>query len=112
MWMRLKNARSIYMASIEVVYAKPDKQFIIEIAFVPPMSILDAINKSDILKLCPEIDLNINKTGIFGEILELSTLLKSNDRVEIYRPLEIDPMTKRFQRVAAQRKNRKNKYGQ
>ena len=100
------------MASIEVVYAKPDKQFIIEIPFIHPMSILDAIHKSTILTLCPDIDLAINKVGIFGEILDLSTVLKDNDRVEIYRPLEMDPMTKRFQRVAVQRKNKKNKYAQ
>jgi len=100
------------MANIEVVYAKPNKQWIITIQIDLPASILDAIHKSNILNLCPDIDLNINKVGIFGEIVELSFLVKPNDRVEIYRPLEMDPMTKRFQRVAAQRKNKKNKYGQ
>jgi uncharacterized protein len=98
------------MANIEVVYVKPDKQWIINLEVDLPASILDAINKSDILNLCPEIDLTKNKIGIFGEILDLSTALKDNDRVEIYRPLEMDPMTKRFQRVAVQRKNKKNKY--
>ncbi|HEV2614684.1 MAG TPA: RnfH family protein [Gammaproteobacteria bacterium] len=98
------------MASVEVVYAKPNKQWIINLELDLPASILDAIHKSNILNLCPDIDLSINKVGIFGEIAELSTLLKHKDRVEIYRPLEMDPMTKRFQRVAAQRKNKKNKY--
>lgn len=100
------------MANIEVVYAKPGKQWIITLELDLPANLLDAIHKSKILESCPDIDLNKNKTGIFGEILDLSTPLKDNDRVEIYRSLEIDPMTKRFQRVAVQRKHKKNKYAE
>jgi len=40
--------------------------------------------------------------GIFGQKVSLSTCLKSNDRLEIYRPLLIDPMEKR--RLLAQRR--------
>jgi putative ubiquitin-RnfH superfamily antitoxin RatB of RatAB toxin-antitoxin module len=98
------------MAKCEVVYAKPDKQWSIEIDLELPASIADAIQKSDILNLCPDINLENNKVGIFGEIKDLSTPLKINDRVEIYRALQIDPMEERFKRVAAQRKNKRNKY--
>ena len=94
------------MANIEVAYAQPDKQWIVTVELDLPASILDAINKSNILTLCPEIDLNINKVGIFGEILNLDTALYENARVEIYRPLQKDPMTKRFERVKQERKRR------
>lgn len=115
--MRLKSGLSIYMANknntihIEVVYAKSDQQHIIPLKLNLPADVLTAINQSNILKLCPEIDLKINKAGIYGEIVELSHPLKNHDRVEIYRPLATDPMAQRFERVAEFRKHRKNKHG-
>lgn len=94
------------MANVEVVYAKPEKQWIINLTIHLPASILDAIHQSTILEHCSEIDLDKNKVGIFGEILALDTPLKENDRVEIYRPLKIDPMTQRFARVKQERKRK------
>jgi putative ubiquitin-RnfH superfamily antitoxin RatB of RatAB toxin-antitoxin module len=98
------------MAKIEVVYAKPNKQWIIELDLELPITILQAIHQSKILEICPEINLNNNKTGIFGEILKGDHRVKNLDRVEIYRPLDIDPLTKRFEKVAQSRKNKRNKY--
>ncbi|MDX2165370.1 MAG: RnfH family protein [Gammaproteobacteria bacterium] len=92
------------MANIEVAYAKPDKQWIITVELELPASILDAIHKSNILEQCSEIDLTKNKVGIFGEILSLDSAVYENARVEIYRPLQKDPMMKRFERVKQERK--------
>ncbi|WP_363184346.1 RnfH family protein [uncultured Thiocystis sp.] len=35
----------------------------------------------------PEIDLAVNKVGIFGRQIKLDQLLEDGDQVEIYRPL-------------------------
>ena len=94
------------MGNVEVAYAKPEKQWIIEIPFKTGMTIVEAIHQSNILTLCPEIDLTINKAGIFGEILSLDTPLYENARVEIYRPLKKDPMAQRFERVKKERKRK------
>ncbi len=40
------------------------------------------------------------KTGIFGRLAEPQTLLKDGDRVEIYRPLALDPKEARRRRAA------------
>lgn len=108
--MRSKSVRNIYMAKIEVVYAKPEKQWIIELNIDLPATLLQSIEKSNILELCPEINLKVNKVGLFGEIVELDHAVKDLDRVEIYRPLAIDFMEKRFEKVAEKRKHLKNKY--
>ena len=91
---------------IEVVYATPKTQHIIPIELPKNSTLLQAIEYSHILELCPEIDLNSHKVGIFGVISNLETSLKSNDRVEIYRPLSIDPITRRFERVKKERKKK------
>lgn len=45
----------------------------------------DAIARSGILKLCPDIDLKTQKVGIFGKLTKLDAQLREGDRVEIYR---------------------------
>ena len=47
------------------------------------------------------------KTGIFGKLAGPETVLKDGDRVEIYRPLALDPKEARRRRAAAGRAKRK-----
>jgi len=35
----------------------------------------------------PEVDLSVNKTGIFAKLAKLDQVLQEGERVEIYRPL-------------------------
>jgi putative ubiquitin-RnfH superfamily antitoxin RatB of RatAB toxin-antitoxin module len=84
---------------IEVAYANPSRQFLLTLAMPSGSSVKQAIEQSGILQLCPEIDLNINKVGIFSEITTLEALLRAGDRIEIYRPLVIDPKSARRKRV-------------
>jgi len=50
-----------------------------------------AIERSGVLDIFPEIDLMKQSVGIFGRKKKLSDTVSEGDRVEIYRPLEIDP---------------------
>ena len=60
----------------------------------------EAISKSGILAEFPEIDLAVNKVGIFSKACKLDTVLRDKDRIEIYRPLIADPKEVRRQRAA------------
>ena len=60
----------------------------------------NAIYASGITRKFPEIDLAVNKIGIFGKAAKLDTVLRHLDRVEIYRPLIADPKEVRKQRAA------------
>ncbi|MEM7284554.1 MAG: RnfH family protein [Pseudomonadota bacterium] len=76
---------------VEVVYATPVQQELVAVR-VPKDSHLDfAIRQSKICDTFPEIDLDKNSVGIFGKKKTLDTVLKSGDRVEIYRELKADP---------------------
>ena len=52
----------------------------------------------------PEIDLPAAKIGVFGKLRQFSELARPGDRIEIYRPLVVDPKESRRRR--AQHKSR------
>ncbi len=90
---------TIVMFQIEVAYALSDVQIIKKIDVSEGCTVKDALVFSEILNQFPEIDLATSKLGIFGKFVPLSALVQSNDRIEIYRPLIIDPKDARRQRA-------------
>lgn len=85
--------------SVEVAYALPEQQVLIELTLPDDATVEQAIYASGLLVRFPEIDLKENKVGIFGNVYPLTGVLKSGDRVEIYRPLVSDPKEARRQRA-------------
>ncbi len=85
---------------VEVAYALPHEQLIVPVKVSTGVTVEQAIGLSGLLKKYPEIDLNVNKIGIFGKLSKLDQPLRHLDRVEIYRALIADPKEVRKQRVA------------
>ena len=98
------------MIDVEVAYLSKDEEYLLKVNVLPNSTIEDAIIASGILIQCPEIDLEKNKVGVFSKIATLQKRLQPGDRVEIYRPLLIDPMQARILRAKANplKKKRKN----
>ena len=84
---------------VEVAYALPEEQVIISIKVPTVFNVQQAIEKSGIQKQFPDIDLTKNKVGIFGKQSSLDHLLSDRDRIEIYRPLMLDPKEMRRKRA-------------
>jgi len=95
---------------IEVVYASARDQTVLRLRVESGITIIDAIKQSGILEQFPEIDLEINKVGIFGKMAKIDSLLHDRDRVEIYRTLIADPKEARRHRARAA-KGQKNQSG-
>ncbi|OGT47184.1 MAG: RnfH family protein [Gammaproteobacteria bacterium RIFCSPHIGHO2_12_FULL_41_20] len=89
---------------IEVAYALPDSQKVILLTVVSGATIAEAIQLSGILTIFPEIDLAKQRVGVFGKLKKLTDLVEAGDRIEIYRPLVIEPKEARRLRVM-QKKN-------
>lgn len=87
------------MINIEVAYAGITQQKVIELSVQESSTIHDAIMLSNLLAYFPEIDLTQYKVGVFSKRKELTDIVQDGDRVEIYRPLTIDP--KEARRVKA-----------
>ena len=85
---------------VEVAYVLPKQQLIVPINVPEGATAEAAIIASGIMEKFPEIDLAVNKIGIFGKLTKLDTALRDLDRVEIYRPLIADPKEVRRQRAA------------
>lgn len=85
---------------VEVAYALPDEQLIVPVKVTEGITAEEAIASSGILNKYPEIDLAVNKIGIFGKLSKLDAPLRHLDRVEIYRQLIADPKEVRKQRAA------------
>jgi len=88
------------LIDVEVVYAKPEQQAVIALKMAKTATVEQAIKASGILARFPEIDLTVNKVGIFAKTCTLEQVLSQGDRVEIYRPLLHDPKEARRQRAA------------
>ncbi len=93
--------------TVEVAYARPDKQMIIPLKVKPGTTLEQAIELSGIKEHFPEIDLAVNKVGIFGKLAKRDVVLREKDRVEIYRKLIADPKKVRKERAAQGKKMKK-----
>lgn len=94
------------LITVEVAYALPHQQKIMELLVEPGTTAVEAVERSGIIKLFPEIDISTAKMGIFGQALGTKGLnppstyiLHPGDRVEIYRPLTSDPKDARRKRA-------------
>ena len=84
---------------IEVVYALPEKQIVRQMNLPEGTTAEQAVKLSGILQQFPEIDFLQNKLGIYGKLIPPTTVLRNRDRVEIYRPLRVDPKESRRRRA-------------
>jgi putative ubiquitin-RnfH superfamily antitoxin RatB of RatAB toxin-antitoxin module len=88
------------MLAIEVCYALPEgESAFCALALAEGATVREAIEASGLLGRFPEIDLDVQKVGVFGKIRQLDAALADLDRVEIYRPLKVDPKVARQRRV-------------
>ena len=89
------------LISVEVAYALPAKQKIISLQLESGATAYDAAEQSGIVKLFPEIELNVVAMGIFGKSVKPKEhVMSEGERVEIYRPLLSDPKEVRKKRAA------------
>lgn len=84
--------------AVSVAYCSPRHSLECALSVAAGTTVINAIQQSGILQTFPEIDLTQQKVGIFSAICSLDTVLAAGDRVEIYRPLQQDPMTARRNR--------------
>ena len=76
---------------VEVVFALPDRQFLDTVTVPDGATVADAIRLSGVKRHFPGIDLDGLQTGIWGKPVGRQKKLRNGDRVELYRPLELDP---------------------
>lgn len=86
--------------SVEVVYALPDKVFLRRLELPAGATVADAIAESAVCETCIELREAPLRAGIFSKAVKLERKLENGDRVELYRPLQLDPMEARRRRAS------------
>lgn len=84
---------------VAVAYALPDRQFLREIELPEGSTAAQAIESSGLAAEFPDYADRASGIGIFGKPVTVDTMLKPGDRVEIYRPLLMEPGEARRKRV-------------
>jgi putative ubiquitin-RnfH superfamily antitoxin RatB of RatAB toxin-antitoxin module len=87
------------MLHVEVIYALRNRQVLLAFEVEEETTVKEAIESSGILRRFPEVDLIRMPVGIFGRATRLDARLRDGDRIEIYRPLIVDPKQARHARV-------------
>ncbi len=101
------------LITVEVAYALPDKQKIVELTVPRGTTARQAVDQSGIETHFPDLDTREAPMGIFGQALGAKGMpppeeyaLEPGDRVEIYRPLIADPKAVRKQRAEKPKKKK------
>jgi len=89
--------------SVEVVFAMPDKQVLRELLVEPGSSVADVLEQSNLARDFPQVEFDAMQAGIWGKPVERNQAVSDGDRVELYRPLTMDPREARRRLAAAGR---------
>ena len=87
------------MLEIEIVYGLADRQVLKSMTVVEGTTVREAALQSGLEVEFPELDLQQALLGIFGKAVKGETVLHDGDRIEVYRPLLIDPKEARRKRA-------------
>lgn len=95
------------MIRVEVAYALPDRQILIALQLDEGTTALQAVQMSGIAGKIDGLDLSVVSMGIYSRLLDgrasplpADYVLRDHDRVELYRPLQLDPKQARLLRAA------------
>lgn len=83
---------------VEVVYATPQRQLLRRVDVPAGASVAAAIAASGLVDECG-LDEEAIDVGIWSRRVSMDTRVQAGDRIEIYRPLQIDPKQARRQRA-------------
>jgi len=85
---------------VEVVYAGVDHQELRHVTLPAGATVMQAIDASGIADALPADAIALDRLGVFSRRVGPEEPLADGDRVEIYRPLTLDPKEARRRRAS------------
>ena len=82
---------------IEVVFASREKQSLVQLLVSSGTTVAEVVTTSGVLDQFPDQDQDELSFGIWGQLVAADRIVKKGDRVELYRPLDLDPREARRQ---------------
>jgi putative ubiquitin-RnfH superfamily antitoxin RatB of RatAB toxin-antitoxin module len=91
------------LAQVSVLYSPAPREVLEwEVVLPPGATVLQALQASGLPAAFPEMDLREAEVGIWGRKARLEQPVRDRDRVEVYRPLKVDPKLARRERFRRQ----------
>ena len=88
---------------VSIVYSPGARQVFEEMLDLQDgATVRQAVQASGLLTAFPGLDLTHAMVGVWGRKASASQVLRERDRIEIYRPLEVDPKVARRERFRKQ----------
>ena len=85
---------------IELVYGTAQSQALLRISVPKDSTVLEAIEYSGLAEMFPDADFRKLPVGIWGRVVDRKRPVADGDRIELYRPLRMDPRDARRQLAA------------
>jgi uncharacterized protein len=89
------------MLEVEIVYALPDRAWTVRHVLPAPATVGQALQLG--LPDAPGLQVDPARLAVFGRTVGLDTPLHDGDRIELLRPLAMDPKEARRRRAGARR---------
>jgi putative ubiquitin-RnfH superfamily antitoxin RatB of RatAB toxin-antitoxin module len=99
--MNANAATSSATIAVTVAYCAVDARWLAPLRVAPGTTLRQAIIDCGVLEKFPELAAGALDVGVFGHRRALDLPLADGDRIEIYRPLQLDPMAARRLRALA-----------
>jgi putative ubiquitin-RnfH superfamily antitoxin RatB of RatAB toxin-antitoxin module len=92
---------------VTVVHARPGAQHVIRVELAAGATVGSAVQASGLLQLEPDLARRPLEVGLWNRRVSLDAIVRDGDRIEVYRPLQIEPMEARRLRAATRRRQPK-----
>lgn len=89
---------------VEVAYAEADAQHLVTLEVPAGTSVAEVLARCREQQMLPEAALRDPDVGVFGRRVKVGHVLEAGERVEIYRPLKVDPKEARRRRAESKRR--------
>lgn len=88
-----------------VVYCARERQWVVDVDLPAGSTLRDAVIASGLPAQAPELDIGALDLGVYNRLREPEEPVRDGDRIEIYRPLALDP--KEARRIRAEIRRRR-----
>lgn len=77
--------------SVEIVFALEESQYLLAVSAPIGSTVAEVISRSGFVERYPQHNLADLAVGVWGRAVDKNHVVVDGDRVEMYRPLEMDP---------------------
>jgi uncharacterized protein len=91
---------------VTIVYARPHVRRLLQVEVAAGATVEQAIEASGLLALEPQLRGSALDVGVWNRVVRLDSPVSDGDRIEVYRPLKVDPKDARRIRANLRRRRR------